>query len=140
MSLGDSKVNAVCPSQRKQDSTCSPGQASFLIELWLQIHHWQTQLFGPNYEARYCPHDPPTHQVLIQPKRTSWESSPYLVCYLKKNRDLGMRFKPNQDKGFECYCDADFSGNWNKHLALYHPSTAMSRSGWILFYAGCPVI
>ncbi len=59
---------------------------------------------------------------------------------MKKTRDLGTRFKPDQDKGFECYCNADFSGNWNKHLAPFDPSTAKSRSGWIVFYAGCPVI
>jgi len=36
--------------------------------------------------------------------------------------------------------DADFASNWNKALAPYGPSTAKSRSGWIDFYAGCPVI
>ncbi len=35
----------------------------------------------------------------------------YLVCYLKKMRDLGLKFKPDPKKGFECYCEADFSGN-----------------------------
>jgi hypothetical protein len=59
---------------------------------------------------------------------------------LKKTQDLGTHFNPDQDKGFECYCDTDFSGNWNKHLALFDPSTAKSQSGWIMFYAGCPVI
>ena len=32
-----------------------------------------------------------------------------------------------------------FSGNWNKAFAQSDPSTAKSRSGWIIFYAGCPV-
>ncbi len=64
----------------------------------------------------------------------------YLVCYLKKTCDLGTQFKPDQDKGFECYCDANFSGNWNKHLTPYDPSTAKSCNGWIVFYAGCLVI
>jgi hypothetical protein len=64
----------------------------------------------------------------------------YLICYLKKTQDLGTCFKPDRDKGFERYCDADFSGNWNRHLAPFDPSTAKSRSGWIVFYAGCPVI
>ena len=41
---------------------------------------------------------------------------------------------------FECYCDADFSGNWNKDGAAHDPSTAKSRSGWIIVYAGCPII
>ncbi len=37
------------------------------------------------------------------------------------------------------YCDADFSGNWNKEFAPIDPSTAKSQSGLIIFYAGCPV-
>ncbi len=40
---------------------------------------------------------------------------------------------------FECYCDSDFSGLWNKEIAPVDPSTAKLRSGWIIFYAGCPV-
>ncbi|KAL7501805.1 hypothetical protein ACHAXN_000026, partial [Cyclotella atomus] len=42
--------------------------------------------------------------------------------------------------GFDCYCDADFSGNWNKEFAPYDPSTAKSRSGWVIFCAKCPII
>jgi hypothetical protein len=59
---------------------------------------------------------------------------------LKKNQDLGIRFKPQLDKGFECYCNADFSGNWNKLFADVNPSTSKSHSGWLVFYAGCPII
>jgi hypothetical protein len=33
----------------------------------------------------------------------------------------------------------NFSGNWNKEFAPVNPSTAKSRSGWIVFYTGCPV-
>ena len=57
-----------------------------------------------------------------------------------KTRLLGICFQPDPTKGFECYCDADFSGNWNKSLAARDPSTSKSRSGWIIFYAGCPII
>jgi hypothetical protein len=84
-----------------------------------------------------------THQLAkysSDPREPHGEAVLYLICYLKKTQDLGTHFKPDRDKGFECYCDADFSGNWNKHLALFDPSTAKSRSGWIVFYAGCPVI
>jgi hypothetical protein len=63
----------------------------------------------------------------------------YLECYLKKTCDLGLKFKPDPKKGFECYCDVDFSGNWNREFAPVDPSTAKSQSGWIIFYAGCPV-
>jgi hypothetical protein len=33
----------------------------------------------------------------------------------------------------------DFSGNWNMEFEPMDPSTAKSQSGWIIFYAGCPV-
>ena len=50
-----------------------------------------------------------------------------------------IRFKPDSKKGFKCYCDADFSGLWNKAFAPVDPSTSKSQSGWIIFYAGCLV-
>jgi hypothetical protein len=64
----------------------------------------------------------------------------YLICYLKKTRDIGIRFSLCSNQGFDCYCDADFAGNWNQSLAPFDPSTAKSRSGWIVFYIECPII
>jgi hypothetical protein len=55
-----------------------------------------------------------THQVAkysLDPREPHGEAILYLVRYLKKTCDLGVRFKPNTEKGFKCYCDADFSGN-----------------------------
>ncbi len=52
---------------------------------------------------------------------------------------MGLRFKPDPTKGFECYCDADFSGLWNKAFAPVDPSTSKSQKGSIIFYAGCPI-
>ncbi len=72
------------------------------------------------------------HQITkysSDPRQTHGEAILYLIRYLKKTRDLGLKFKPNPDKGFECYCDADFSGNWNKKFTPVDPSTAKSRSG-----------
>jgi hypothetical protein len=85
-----------------------------------------------------------THQIakyLSDPRQSHGEAILYLVCYLKKTHDLGLKFKPDPKKGFECYCDANVSGNWNKAFTAVDPSTgtAKSRSGWIIFYAGCPV-
>ncbi len=83
-----------------------------------------------------------THQIakyLLDPRQSHGEAILYLVCYLKKMHDLGLKFKPDPKKGFECYCDVNFSGNWNKVFASVDYSTAKSRSGWIIFYAGCPV-
>ncbi len=83
-----------------------------------------------------------THQIAkysSDPRQSHEEAILYLVHYLKKMRDLGLKFKPDPKKGFECYCDADFSGNWIREFAPMDPSTAKSQSGWIIFYAGCPI-
>ncbi len=83
-----------------------------------------------------------THQIAkyaSDPRKTHGEAILYLVGYLMKSRDLGIHFKPDPSMGFKCYCIADFSGHWNKTLALDDSSTAKSRSSWNIFYAGCPV-
>jgi hypothetical protein len=83
-----------------------------------------------------------THQIAkysSDPRRPHGKAVLYLICYLKKTCDSGLRFKPDSTKGFERYCDADFSGLWNKAFAPVDPSTSKSQSGWIIFYAGCPV-
>ncbi len=83
-----------------------------------------------------------THQIAkysSDPRLSHGETIFYLICYLKKTCDLGLRFKPGSTKGFECYCDADFSGLRNKTFAPVDPSSLKSRNGWIIFYAGCPV-
>jgi hypothetical protein len=82
------------------------------------------------------------HQIAkysSDPRQSHGEAILYLVRYLNKMRDIGLKFKPDPKKGFKCYCDADFSGNWNRELAPVDPSTTKSRSGWIIFYTGCPV-
>ena len=73
-----------------------------------------------------------THQLTkysSHPREPHGDAALYLVRYLKKTRDIGLRFTPDPDKGFECYCDADFSGLWNKQFAHHDPSTLKSRSG-----------
>jgi hypothetical protein len=73
------------------------------------------------------------------PRQSHGEAILYLVCYLKKTHDIGLKFTPDPAKGFECLCDSDFSGLWNMEFAPVDPSTAKSRNGWVIFYAGCPV-
>jgi hypothetical protein len=72
------------------------------------------------------------HQIAkysSDPRQSHGEAILYLVRYLKKMRDLGLKFKPDLKKGFECYCDANFSGKWNRELVPMDPNTAKSRSG-----------
>jgi hypothetical protein len=83
------------------------------------------------------------HQIAkysANPREPHGKAILYLVRYLKKSRDLGIRFKPKPIKGFECYCDANFSGTWTSTIADVSPSTSKSHSGWAVFFAGCPII
>ena len=72
------------------------------------------------------------------PRVEHGEAVVYIVKYLKATRHIGLRFKPDPSKGFQCYCDTDFAGNWNKEFASTDPSTAKSRSGWIVFTRHAP--
>ncbi len=70
-----------------------------------------------------------THQIAkysSDPRQSHGEAILYLVRYLKKMHDLGLKFKPDPKKGFKCYCDADFSGNWNREFAPINSSTTKS--------------
>lgn len=61
------------------------------------------------------------HQIAkfsSDPRKEHGEAIIYLVRYLKKTRDLGLRFKPDPKSGFECYCDADFF--WKLEQDLCH--------------------
>ncbi len=84
-----------------------------------------------------------THQIAkysSDPREPHGEAIIYLVRHLMGSKNIGIRFSQNAIKGFECYCDADFSGNWNKENPADDLSTEKSRSDWNIFYAGCPII
>lgn len=79
--------------------------------------------------ARFC-NDP----------KLSHEKAIKRICrYLKSTEDKGLIFKPDLTKGFECHVDADWAGNWNKDYAT-DPSCSYSRTGYLITYAGCPII
>ena len=58
--------------------------------------------------------------------------------YLLATKDRGIKFTPDSSKGIECYADADFAGAWDKADAN-NPENVLSRTGFIIFYCGCPV-
>ncbi len=139
VSLGDSKVKAV-PAKVSKNLHAHLHRPPFLLNFG-----YRSVIGKLNYLAQTMRPDIvyATHQLakfLSNPREPHGEAILYLVRYLKTTHDLGTPFKPDCNKGFECYCEVDFSGNWNKHLAPYDPNTAKSRSDLIVFYAGRPVI
>jgi hypothetical protein len=59
--------------------------------------------------------------------------------YLKLTRDKGLILRPTDEMGIDCYVDADFAGLWNVEDPQ-DPTSAKSRTGYVLCIAGCPVI
>jgi hypothetical protein len=53
-------------------------------------------------------------------------------------KDKSLIMKPNQE-GMECWVDAAHASEWNNQTASSNPSTARSRMGYIITYAGCPM-
>jgi hypothetical protein len=59
--------------------------------------------------------------------------------YLAGTKDKGLILNP-RDHSFECFVDADFVGNWDRVNADVDPSTAKSRTGYVITYGGCPIV
>ena len=59
--------------------------------------------------------------------------------YLLKSNDRGIVYNPDLSKGLECYVDADFAGGWSNEDAG-NPDNVLLRTGFIIMYAGCPLI
>jgi len=78
--------------------------------------------------ARFC----------IDPKLSHERAVKRIGRYLIGNKNKGIVFKPDTSKGVECYVDADFAGGWSKADAD-NSDNVLSRTGFVVFYAGCPI-
>ncbi|KAL7565945.1 hypothetical protein ACA910_008403 [Epithemia clementina (nom. ined.)] len=74
------------------------------------------------------------------PKKSHADAVRRIGKYLKSTRDKGLIFKPEKEKSFECWVDADFCSGYRpgENNAL-DPMSSKSRSGWVLTYASCPI-
>jgi hypothetical protein len=74
------------------------------------------------------------------PRSSHANAVKYLCRYLLATKDKGLVMRPDSTKSFEVHVDCGFAGNWVKEDAMNDPSTAKSRTGYIISYGGCPVI
>jgi hypothetical protein len=72
------------------------------------------------------------------PKLSHENAVKRIVKYLITTKDQGIYLQPD-DHSFDCWVDADFVGNWDRVNADVDPSTAKSRTGYIINYGGCPI-
>jgi Reverse transcriptase (RNA-dependent DNA polymerase) len=83
-----------------------------------------------------------THQCArfaSNPKKEHGKAVEWLCRYLASTRDKGIILKPTE-QSFDVYVDADYVGNWDPETASNDIDTARSRTGYVVFYAGCPII
>ena len=73
------------------------------------------------------------------PKKSHEEAVKRICRYLLKTKHRGLILKPDKSKGLECYVDADFAGSWSSHSS-HDPLSVHSRTGFCIFYAGCPIL
>ena len=86
-------------------------------------------LYATHQLARFC----------NDPKRSHEVAAKRIIRYLKRTQDKGIIMRPDPSRGFECYVDADFAGTWKHHDAS-DPRSCLSRTGYVILYAGCPII
>ena len=83
----------------------------------------------------------PVHQMARfcnDPKLSHEQAITRIGHYLLGSRNKGIKYKVDLSKGLECYVDADFAGGWDQ-TDPYDASNLMSRSGFIIKYADCPI-
>lgn len=73
------------------------------------------------------------------PKQSHSDAVHRIGRYLMGTRNQGLILNPT-DKSFEIYVDADFCGLFDKERAEFDRNTALSRTGFVVKYAGCPII
>ena len=82
-----------------------------------------------------------THQCArfsSDPKLSHERAVKRIVRYLLDTQDKGLIFRPDKSRGLECYVDADFAGGW-KDGDQTSPESVLSRTGFVIMYAGCPI-
>ena len=61
------------------------------------------------------------------------------ICkYLIDTKDKGIIFRPDKTIGIEWHVDADFDKGWKNGEHL-NPEAVLSRTGFVISYAGCPI-
>ena len=93
---------------------------------------------GTRLDIRYATHQ--CARFSDDPKAVHGKAIEHIVKYLKGTRTRGIILKPDKSKTLEVYADSDFSSNWYKCTAEHDTSIAKSRTGYVVMYAGCPII
>ena len=75
----------------------------------------------------------------IDPKLSHERAIKRIARYLLDSKDRGIVYLIDQSRGIECHVDASFAGEWDKSDAD-NPDNLLSRTGFVISYAGCPIM
>ena len=73
------------------------------------------------------------------PQKEHEEAVKRICRYLLKTKEEGLILCPDTTRGLECYVDADWAGSWQERSS-HDPLSSHSRTGFVILYAGCPII
>lgn len=76
-----------------------------------------------------------TNELMLSHERAITRICRYLILI----GDKGIVYRPNKNIGLQCYVDADFAGGWAQ-VDSDNPENLMSRSGYVVMFAGCPIL
>ena len=62
-----------------------------------------------------------------------------ILRYLQGTKTQGLIVKPSKDLSVDCYCDADFAGQWGVEDDQ-DPVSVKSRTGFVILLANCPLM
>ena len=72
------------------------------------------------------------------PRRYHEEAVKRIGRYLRRTQNKGLILKSDGSQRLDCFVDADFAGLFCKECS-HHPSSVLSRTGYVLTYSGCPI-
>ena len=84
--------------------------------------------FAVHQCARFC----------SNPQKPHYEAVKRIARYLSQTQTDGLMVCPDETE-LKCYVDADFAGTWSKEYAD-DATTALSRTGFVINFAGCPIV
>jgi hypothetical protein len=98
---------------------------------YLQGHSRPDIAFAVAQCSRYTHSPRYSHEIALQ----------RIGLYLKGTKNRGLIFNPDKSKevNIDCYVDADFAGMWG-YEDEQDPSCVKSRTGFVIFIQGCPVV
>ena len=73
------------------------------------------------------------------PKKSHASAVKTIIRHLHRTSDKGTIVTPTGDLSLDCYVDADFAG-LHGHDPDYAPSSAKSRTGYIIILSGCSIL